>query len=138
MITAIVASGALVLGACGGGDHSGMDTSDESGMTHDSESMKNQSVVPGSPVIPVEAGAYTFTPKKISLKAGEDVIIVLTSLDIAHDFYVDGVGHIVHAGARKTAEGGLMIDKPGTYKFWCTVKDHKKDGMTGTLTVTAS
>lgn len=30
-----------------------------------------------------------------------------------------------------------MIDKPGIYKFWCTVSDHKKDGMVGTITITA-
>ena len=30
-----------------------------------------------------------------------------------------------------------MIDKPGTYKFWCTITGHKAGGMVGTITVTA-
>ena len=46
------------------------------------------------------------------------------------------VGHVVHAKAGKTAMGGLRIDEPGTYRFWCTEKGHKKAGMTGTITVT--
>jgi len=139
-ITGLVVSSVLVLGACGGSEHSsggGMDMSGQSGMNHDSESMGNQAVVAGAPEIAVEGDAFSFAPERIVLGAGEDVTIVLTAADISHDFYVDGIGHIVHAGAAKTAKGGLVIDKPGNYQFWCTVKGHKKDGMVGTLTVTA-
>ena len=140
VITGLVVTGALVFVSCGGNDHSsssGMDMSDQSGMNHDSEEMKNQPVVVGAPEIAVEAGALSFTPKRLDLKAGADVTIVLKSIDIAHDFYVDGVGHVVHASAGETAKGGLMIDKPGTYKFWCTVKGHKGGGMVGSIRVTA-
>ena len=61
---------------------------------------------------------------------------MLTSSDIAHDFMVKGVGHVVSAKRNKTAEGGLRIDEPGTYKFWCAEPDHRKSGMTGTIVVT--
>ncbi len=135
-VTLLLVVGTTVLAACG--SNSSSSSGGMSGMSgnNDSSGMeKNQPVVAGAPEIAVQAGALSFEPKKISLTAGQDVTLALTSTDIAHDFYVDGVGHVVHAAARKTAMGGLMIDKAGTYKFWCTVKGHKEGGMVGTITV---
>lgn len=137
-LTALTLAGLLLLAACGssGSSSNSMGMSDNSGMHDGKNGMEqNNAVVAGAREIPVEAGALTFTPKDLQLTAGEDVTIVLTSIDIAHDFYVAGVGHVVHAGAKKTAKGGLMIDKAGTYKFWCTVEGHKAGGMVGTITV---
>jgi plastocyanin len=134
-------AGLVLLAACGNSGDSSSDSmgmSDKSGMHHGPNDMEaNNPVAAGAREIPVEAGALAFTPQRLQFTAGQDVVIVLTSIDIAHDFYVDGVGHVVHATSRKIGKGGLMIDKPGIYKFWCTVKDHKKDGMVGTITVTA-
>jgi uncharacterized cupredoxin-like copper-binding protein len=79
----------------------------------------------------------TFEPQRIDLEAGENVAIVLRSEDLEHDFFVDGIGHIVHADAGSTEQGGLVIEVPGTYKFWCTVTGHREGGMVGTITVTA-
>jgi heme/copper-type cytochrome/quinol oxidase subunit 2 len=72
----------------------------------------------------------------LQVLVGEDVTIALTSKDTAHDLYVKGLGHIVHAAKGETAKGGLRIDRPGTYQFWCTVSGHKEGGMRGILTVT--
>ena len=96
----------------------------------------NCPTVAGAREIDVTGDAYTFTPSAITVAAGEDVTIALNADDIAHDFYVKGVGHIVHAKAGKTAIGGLRIEKTGTYTFWCAVPGHKKSGMKGTITVT--
>ena len=98
--------------------------------------MHNCGTVAGARQMAVTGNAYTFSPATLTVAAGEDVTIALTADDIGHDLYVKGVGHIVHAKAGKTAMGGLRIEKPGTYPFWCTVKGHKKSGMTGTITVT--
>ena len=92
--------------------------------------------VKGARVVRVTGDRFQFSPKNITVTAGEDFTIRLSSDDIAHDVYVKGVGHIVHAKAGQTARGALRIDEPGTYKFWCTVADHKKAGMTGRITVT--
>jgi len=97
----------------------------------------NRKVVPGARKITVTADDFAFTPDAITMEAGEDVTIVLTADDVQHDFFVKGIGHVVHAKKGNTAQGGLRITKPGTYKFWCTVKGHKQAGMTGTITVTA-
>jgi heme/copper-type cytochrome/quinol oxidase subunit 2 len=108
----------------------------ESALGMDHGSSANCSTVKGARIIRVTGDRFQFTPKNLAVNAGEDVTIRLSADDIAHDFFVKGVGHVVHANAGQTARGGLRIDEPGTYKFWCTVANHKKAGMTGRITVT--
>jgi cytochrome c oxidase subunit 2 len=96
---------------------------------------KNAPVVPGARQIKVKATSFRFAPKQITVQAGEDVAIVFTSKDVFHDFMVQSNGHVVGAKKGKTAKGGLMIDEPGTYKFWCSVPGHRGAGMKGTIVV---
>ena len=133
--TAAAATARTSATKCTSGGHSGMDMSGKVMCTKGSMG-KNNPVVAGAREIAVSAKDLAFSPNAINLSAGENATIVLSAGDVAHDFYVKGVGHIVHAKARKTAQGGLRIDKAGTYKFWCTVSGHKQAGMTGTITVT--
>lgn len=134
LLSCAIATGAVVgLAACSSGDHGSMHSSD-SGMMG-SSTMKNQPVASGAREIPVRATSFRFTPKTIDLDAGEKVAIVLTSTDVEHDFTVEGGDHVVHAGGGKTAEGGLTIEKPGTYTFYCSVSGHRQAGMSGTLVV---
>lgn len=94
--------------------------------------------IPGAPQIAVTADALSFTPKTITIEAGEAVNIALTSVDLEHDFFVKNLGHVAHAEKGTTTVAGLTIQEAGTYPFWCTVKGHKSGGMTGTITVTGS
>jgi plastocyanin len=130
---------ALTLTACGSDHDSGMGNDrghmDGTGTSHMDE--ENRAVVPGAREIAVTADALTFTPKVLQVLAGEDVTIALTSEDVAHDLYVKGVGHVVHAAKGETATGGLRIDRRGAYQFWCTVSGHRAGGMRGILTVTS-
>lgn len=106
-------------------------------MDHSSNVMEeNCPVVAGAPEIKVTGDDFAFAPATIDLTAGETVMITLKATDVAHDFYVKGIGHVVHAKAGKTARGSFRITKAGTYKFWCTILGHKKQGMVGTITVT--
>lgn len=130
---------ALTLAACGSDHDSGMSSTQghmDEGMGSD-HMEENSPVVAGAREMSVTANALTFTPKVLQILTGEDVTISLTSKDIAHDLYVKGVGHIVHAAKGETAQGGLRVDKAGTYQFWCTVSGHKEGGMRGVLTVTS-
>jgi uncharacterized cupredoxin-like copper-binding protein len=133
---AIAAVFAVAVGVLAGCSSSGSDHGDMGGTMSGDHMEESSPVVPGAREVPVTADALSFSPKRIEIAAKEDVTIVLTSNDLAHDFYVKGIGHITHAGAGKTSRGGLMIEEPGTYQFWCTVKGHKEGGMTGTITVT--
>jgi plastocyanin len=118
----LLVAGALVIAACNGGSGHG----DEG----------NKPVEPGARKIRVAADSYSYDPEEITIDAGEDVAIVLMSEDIFHDFVVDKAGgHIVGAQGSKTARGGLRVDKPGTYTFYCSVSGHRSSGMEGTLVV---
>ena len=113
-----------------GGDGHGMDMGGGGG-----HGDANAPTVKGARTIKVTAGRFRFTPKSITVVAGEDVTIVMKSTDLFHDFFVKGTGHVVGTERKKTRSGGLRIDEPGTYTFWCTVKGHRAAGMKGTIVV---
>jgi plastocyanin len=114
-----------------------MSTDDNHGHGRDSDSKhgKNARVVKGAREIAVDATSFEFTPTELAVGAGENVTIVLHSVDVLHDFVVKSRGHIVSARRNKTARGGLKIDKAGTYRFWCSVSGHRAAGMRGTIIV---
>ncbi len=143
---AAIVLAALLLAACGSDDggHGDMPMGDSSatsmgmggmgsmgGMDHGD----NTPVVEGARRIEVTASSFAFDPAEITVQAGEDVAIVLTSDDVVHDFTVDELDTHVAAPAGGTAEGGLRADEPGRYTFYCTVSGHRAAGMEGTLIV---
>ena len=115
------------------GDDHGGDGGHDSG--RGSKHTATSPTVPGAREIQVGAKSFAFTPKEITVAAGEDVTIALRSSDILHDFVVKDHGHIVAAKVKKTKRGGLRIDEPGTYRYWCSVKGHRAEGMKGTIVV---
>ena len=146
-VTVMLTAGALTIATgaeatakssgCGTAMSTKKSSSMDMDMGHKKSAMENNCpVVAGAREITVTGNAFSFSPPQITMAAGETVTISLTASDIAHDFYVKGIGHVVHAKAGKTARGSIRIRKAGTYKFWCTILDHKKQGMTGTITVT--
>lgn len=85
--------------------------------------------------IEVTAANLAFDPKEITVAAGEDVAIVLTSHDLLHDFTIDELNAHVAADTGDTVDGGLRADKPGRYTYYCSVPGHRDAGMEGTLIV---
>lgn len=129
----------FVLTACG---------DDDSGADHPMESMPDEGAAGGmdghdesTPVadgarrIEVAATSFEFDPDEITVTAGEDVAIVLSSDDLLHDFTIDDIDVHVAADRGETAEGGLRADEAGEYTFYCTVAGHREAGMEGTLVV---
>ena len=114
----------------GSGDMGNMDMGRANSME------QNCPVVTGAPTISVTGKDFSFTPAQITVAANKTVTLKLTAGDSAHDLYVKGIGHVVHAKAGKSASGSIRIKKAGTYKFWCTILGHKKQGMVGTITAT--
>ncbi len=147
VVPAALLVAAASLAGCGGMDMGDMDMGDMDmgdmdmgdtggGHMHGGEVTEPDPVAEGARVIPVVATSFDFAPREIGIAAGEDVAIELESEDVTHDFIVDGPpGHVVAAEAGETATGGMRIDEPGTYKFWCSVSGHKAAGMEGTIVV---
>jgi len=125
----------LLLTACGDDDASSSDHpmgSMPDGIDGHDESTP---VAEGARRIEVDATSFRFDPDEITVTAGEDVAIVLTSDDLLHDLTFDEIDAHVSAGRGETAEGGLRADEPGEYTYYCTVTGHREAGMEGTLVV---
>lgn len=123
---AALCASSLLLAACGDDDHDG------GGGDHAGDASP---VAEDARRIEVTASDFAFDPGDITAEAGEDLAIALTSEDILHDFNIDDLDFHVDAGRGETAEGGLTVDEPGTYTFYCSVAGHRSAGMEGTLTV---
>lgn len=140
-LLALVVTSGLLLAACGGTDDSSdaaKPTTTQDGGGHDGgEHGEASPVASGAREIEVTASSLKFDPGEITVTAGEDVSIVLTSTDLLHDFTVDGLDIHVAADTGKTVAGGLRADEPGQYTYYCTVPGHREAGMEGTLTVEA-
>jgi cytochrome c oxidase subunit 2 len=89
----------------------------------------NSPVVAGARVVEVTARSFAFEPERIPVRAGEDVMIALRSADTLHDFTLaEGRAHVV-ADPGAAAQGGLRVDRPGTYTAFCSVAGHREAGM---------
>ena len=117
----VVIASVAVLGACGGSSDHG----------HASSS----ATVANARTIDVSAKSFEFTPKEITVKAGEPVTISMKAEDILHDFTIDDPKVHVAASPGDPGTGGLKIDKTGRYTFYCSVAGHRTAGMEGTLIV---
>jgi heme/copper-type cytochrome/quinol oxidase subunit 2 len=87
--------------------------------------------------IEVTARSFAFEPDEITVPAGEEVGIVLTSTDSEHDFVIDELGVHVHADAGETAFGTFRADEPGRYTIYCSLDGHREAGMEAVLVVEA-
>ncbi len=87
-------------------------------------------------VVDIEGGAFYYKPNEIRVKKGEKVKIVMASKDMMHDFVIDELKvkmPIAKGGETGTVE--FTADKAGTYEFYCSVGEHRKNGQVGTLIV---
>ncbi len=83
------------------------------------------------------AREFSYTPNRITVKAGQPVQLVLDNKGvIEHDFVL--VGFKVKMGTVQPGKTGTVTFTPnakGTFPFYCSVPGHKEAGMTGTLVV---
>lgn len=85
----------------------------------------------------VEAGDVWFEPDRIEIAAGEEVNLrVVNTGDAFHDLTIPAADVRLDVEAGDEVVGGLRLDEPGSYEFYCSVPGHAAAGMTGTITVT--
>lgn len=86
--------------------------------------------------ITVTGSSFKFDPSKITIKKGEKVKITFKNAGGMHNFIIDELGvetPIVESGKDATVE--FTADKTGSFKYYCSVSNHRAMGMEGTLTV---
>ena len=87
-------------------------------------------------MIEVEAGGFYFKPNELRVKKGEKVKLTLKSVELMHDFVVDELGikvPVTTDGNSSTVE--FTADKAGSFQYYCSVGNHRKNGQVGTLVV---
>ena len=84
----------------------------------------------------LDAFNFGFSENEIRVKEGDTVTINLTSTDGFHDWVVD---EFDAATERVQTDGTTSVtfvaDKAGTYEYYCSVGQHRQNGMVGTLIV---
>lgn len=91
----------------------------------------------GVATVTMDAGSFYYKPNQITVKKGSKVKVMLTSRDMMHNFNIDEFkvkSPLVKAGETSTVE--FTADKAGSFEFYCSVGQHRKNGQVGTLTVT--
>ncbi|OGK18059.1 hypothetical protein A2866_02925 [Candidatus Roizmanbacteria bacterium RIFCSPHIGHO2_01_FULL_39_8] len=84
----------------------------------------------------VEGGSFYYKPNELKVKKGQKVTINFKAVDLMHDFVVDELNvksDTIKGGESTTFE--FTPDKAGTFEFYCSVGQHRANGMVGTLIV---
>jgi cytochrome c oxidase subunit 2 len=87
-------------------------------------------------IFEVEGGSFYYKPNEIRVKKGDPVKIVLKSVDMMHDFVIDELNvktEIIESG--DTTEVEFTPNEVGDFEFYCSVGQHRANGMVGTLIV---
>lgn len=88
-------------------------------------------------VIDMTGEDFSFDPSEITVKTGQRVKVVLTAGDMQHDFVIDELdvkSEIAVEG--ETVEVEFTPTEAGEFEYYCSVGEHRANGMVGTLTVT--
>ena len=89
--------------------------------------------------VQVVAQEFFFALSRHSVPAGPAIVELVNFGQDAHDLRVQRVGARHIAGTPVVQAGGraeLMLTlRPGRYRFWCSLADHRARGMSATLVV---
>ena len=69
----------------------------------------------------VDASQFRFEPGVLSVNPGDTVTLQLRSTDVVHGLYLDGYDLSVTADPGQTATLSFVADRPGTFRFRCSV-----------------
>lgn len=69
----------------------------------------------------IQARSYEYFPSVIRVNAGDRVTLELASTDVVHGLYLDGYDLALTADPGQTARLTFVADRPGTFRFRCSV-----------------
>ena len=89
--------------------------------------------------IQIVAQEFSFSLSRSTLKAGHVIVELVNRGQDAHDLDLQRIGS-THIFRFPKVEPGHYVDrelrlKPGTYRIWCGIADHKERGMHAVLRV---
>ncbi|MFQ6014396.1 MAG: hypothetical protein ACE5NP_03000 [Anaerolineae bacterium] len=77
-------------------------------------------VEPGQRHFVVQATSFAYDPAIIRVNRGDQVKLVLKSLDVTHGLYLDGYGLNLSAPPGRKAEADFVADRVGKFRFRCS------------------
>jgi plastocyanin len=89
--------------------------------------------------VQVVAHEFSFQLSRTQLRSGTATIELANFGQDTHDLRVQRVG-AHHIAGTPVVQAGSRVDltvtlRPGRYRFWCSVADHRARGMSATLVV---
>jgi len=79
---------------------------------------------------------FSYDVKEIKVNKGDTVKIIFKNLEGTHDWVLDEFGaktEVINAGESETIT--FVADKIGTFEYYCSVGQHRANGMKGNLIV---
>jgi uncharacterized cupredoxin-like copper-binding protein len=97
------------------------------------EDIKNEDAIE----VTVKMSEYIISPSVISIEEDKDATFVIKNLGFTtHNFVSEELGiysGVIPPGESKTIT--VMANEPGEYDFYCSIGDHRNNGMEGVLIV---
>lgn len=113
------------------------DTSDSTGVNLDIGADVNVDVdAPKLVEFTVTGKSFSFDIKEMKVKKGDKVKVTFINAEGFHDWKLDEFNVAtkqIAAGQSETVE--FTADKTGTFEYYCSVGQHRKNGMSGKLIV---
>lgn len=87
--------------------------------------------------IVVKGDEYSFSPSSLTLRAGEKIKLIFNNVgSLPHNFTIEGLGVTTKTiGGGKSDRIEFTVEKSGTYATFCSVGNHRAQGMEGALEV---
>lgn len=86
--------------------------------------------------ITVTASNFNYSPKVINAKKGDTIKLIFKNSEGIHDFKIDEFDVATNQiGAEEEEEIEFVVDKAGTFEYYCSVGKHRQMGMVGKLIV---
>ncbi|MDP1743901.1 MAG: cupredoxin domain-containing protein [Candidatus Amesbacteria bacterium] len=93
-------------------------------------------VVSATKEFTVTASNFKFDLKTIKVKKGDTVKITFKNVEGFHDFVIDEFDVATNQiGVEEEDEVEFVADKAGSFEYYCSVGQHRKNGMVGKLVV---
>lgn len=87
--------------------------------------------------VTLEASPFKFSQAEIRVKQGDTVKVTVNNIQGVHDWILEGYDDVgteqIQEGKSETVE--FVADKAGTFEYYCSVGNHRAQGMVGSLIV---
>lgn len=113
-----------------------MGDGEEGIMVDKKEMMGEETMIASVKEFKVEARSFRFSVPEMKVKKGDTVRVVLKNAEGFHDWVIDEFSaktKQLQAGQEETIE--FKVDRTGTFEYYCSVGQHRANGMRGNLIV---